>query len=117
MIDKINYIPIIKQITSYTITPYLKKENTFLNTIIFLDDKSHPFMLIAESPTQLEVEINNEYSSVYKKIDYTIHSKLQAIKNAKGLIFEIFDLDYTPSKKMTKKEIEELLGYKIKIVE
>ena len=112
----------IKQIDYIAIYPNKKYSNYNNAFIVFKDSNDHPFVVYAE-----EISSNVSISQVEEYID-TIGWKLDAKQSAilemeiypddKKTYFKIIDLDPPePPKEMTKKEIEELLGYKIKIVE
>lgn len=115
-----NFIKQIDYIAIYPNKKYLNYNNAF---IVFKDSNDHPFVVYAE-------KINNNVS-ISQIEDYmtAMGQKLISIKknttleieiypDDKKIYFKIIDLDPPePPKEMTKKEIEELLGYKIKIVE
>ncbi len=112
----------VKQIDYIAIYPNKKYSNYNNAFIVFKDSNDHPFVIYAE-----EINSNVSISQVEEYID-TIWKLIDAKKGAilemeicpddKKTYFKIIDLDPPePPKEMTKKEIEELLGYKIKIVE
>lgn len=112
----------VKQIDYIAIYPNKKYSNYNNAFIVFKDSNDHPFVVYAE-----EINSNVSISQVEEYID-TIGWKLDVKQGAilemeiypddKKTYLKIIDLDPPePPKEMTKKEIEELLGYKIKIVE
>lgn len=113
----------VKQIDYIAIYPNKKYSNYNNAFIVFKDSNNHPFVVYAE-----EINSNISISQIEEYID-TMKWKLIGTKKGailemeiysddKKTCFKIIDLDPPePPKEMTKKEIEELLGYKIKIVE
>lgn len=113
----------VKQIDYIAIYPNKKYSNYNNAFIVFKDSNDHPFVVYAE-----EINSNISISQIEEYID-TMEWKLIGTKKSvtlemeicpddKKTHFKIIDLDPPePPKEMTKKEIEELLGYKIKIVE
>lgn len=113
----------VKQIDYIAIYPNKKYSNYNNAFIIFKDSNDHPFAIYVE-------EINSNVS-ISQVAEYINEMKWKLINTEKSVIlemkvcpdnkqtyFKIIDLDPPePPKEMTKKEIEELLGYKIKIVE
>lgn len=119
MINKLdNYSCLsIEKIISTTTIAHPSKQGIFLNLTIFEDNRKHPYLLVFESD-KASFSINTFDSYTYKQsrvIDVEIF--LNTVIDKEGVIFEVFDLDYEPSKKMTKKEIEKELGYQIEIME
>ena len=113
----------VKQIDYIAIYPNKKYSNYNNAFIVFKDSNDHPFVIYAE-----EINSNVSISQVEEYIDTMGWKLIDAKKGAilemeicpddKKTYFKIIDLDPPePPKEMTKKEIEELLGYKIKIVE
>ena len=111
----------IKQIDYIAIYPNRKYSNYNNAFIIFKDSNDHPFAMYAEkinsnvSISQIEESIN---VMKWKYIGKGMILEMKIYPDNKQIYFKIIDLDPPePPKEMTKKEIEELLGYKIKIVE
>jgi hypothetical protein len=120
MIEKVNkdLSCTVTTIVSISTIPY--RENKYLNFIIFKDNKYHPYLLIFESDcANISIAIPYQCYDINDKIqNVKIDMHLNALLDLNGIIaFQIFDLDYKPPKKMTKKDIEKELGYKIEIVE
>lgn len=119
MVNKLNNCSrlTIEKIISTTTIAHPSKQDIFLNLTIFEDNRKHPFLLVFESD-EASFSINTFNPYFYEQsrtIDVGLF--LNAVVDKKGIIFEVFDLDYEPPKKMTKKEIEKELGYQIEIVE
>ena len=112
-----------KQIDYIAIYPNKKYPNYNNVFIIFKDSRDHPFILYAEEINgNISISQVEEYINIMgeKLIDTGkgITLEMEIYPDDKKAYFKIIDLDPPESpKEMTKKEIEELLGYKIKIVE
>lgn len=109
----------VKQIDYIAIYPN-KKDTKYSNAfIIFKDSNGHPFALYIEKiNSNISISQLEEYIRTIKlNISTKTTLEMEILPN-EGIICKIIDLDPPESpKEMTKKEIEELLGYKIKIVE
>lgn len=121
MIERIEpqyiYGTIIKEVKFFQSIPY--DEDTKLVCILFLDDKSHPYLLLSQVK-QTDIEVIKDsiaggplLTTIAENISF--QAKFTSLYK-RGVVFEIFDLDYEPPKDMTKKEIEKELGYPINIV-
>ena len=115
-----NFVKTIEYIAIYPNKKYSDYNNAF---IIFKDSNEHPFVLYAE-----EINSNVSISQIEGYIDKMglkwaidergVSLEMEIYPNDEKAYFKIIDLNPPdPPKEMTKKEIEELLGYKIKIVE
>ena len=115
-----NFVKTIEYIAIYPNKKYSNYNNAF---IIFKDSGDHPFVLYAEeinsnvSISQIE-ECVNAMGWKWAIDERGVSLEMKIYPNDKKAYFKIIDLNPPDSpKEMTKKEIEELLGYKIKIVE
>ena len=114
----------VKQIDYIAIYPNKKYSNYNNAFIIIKDSNEHPFVVYAEKiNNNISISQVEDYMAVMgKKLiniekSMTLEMEIYPDDNKKAY-FKIIDLDPPePPKEMTKKEIEELLGYKIKIVE
>ena len=113
----------IKQIDYIAIYPNKKYSNYNNAFIIFKDSNDHPFAIyVEEINSNVSISQVEEYMSAMKwkliNIGKGATLEMKIYPNDKKAYFKIIDLEPPePPKEMTKKEIEELLGYKIKIVE
>lgn len=112
----------VKQIDYIAIYPNKKYSNYNNAFIIFKDSNDHPFAIYAEEiNSNVSISQVEEYINVMKWEINTgkgVFLEMKICPDNKQTYFKIIDLDPPePPKEMTKKEIEELLGYKIKIVE
>lgn len=86
-------------------------------TIVFRDKENVPFLLYIEkmdsslSINEESIEVN--YMHIPLKKDFSFGCKIYPLN---GTVLRIIDLSFKPTKEMTKEQIEEELGYKIKIV-
>ena len=113
----------VKQIDYIAIYPNKKYSNYNNAFIIIKDSNDHPFVIYAEkinnniSISQVEYMVEMGRKLINIKKSATLEMQIYPDDNKKTY-FKIIDLDPPePPKEMTIKEIEELLGYKIKIVE
>lgn len=121
MIEKINNNilnqDIIENCTWFTVINHPIKYEKWLVLMLLKGKNDKVYLLVADADSP-EVTITDICNSSFlcsplKNVDLHV----QAIKDDNGIIFTLFDLTYTPPKKMTKEEIEKELGYEIDIME
>lgn len=119
-----NIFNTVNHIESCVFYPNRKNPEYNICNIIYRDKDDHPWLIYVDCiKTKIEiVQDTTEYDTFNSLVDDTKTNKLTTteiihtiIPDNNNVLFTLIDL--VPPKKMTKKEIENKLGYTIDIVE
>lgn len=109
---------VIKEIEFLNVFPSKKYKGYNSVVVFFRDNFNHPYILYAEKVEQsCYIEI---IDTITEAATYLLHRaeselKVKIMPDDQKALFRLIDLDENPVK-ITKKAIEEKLGYKIQIV-
>lgn len=109
---------IIKEVDFLNISPSRKYDGYNMVITFFRDEKNHPYILFCD---KVDKYCNFEIKTTVEESIYNSCASKEAILRTKVIpdeekvMFRLIDLDNYPVK-ITKKSIEEKLGYRIEIV-
>lgn len=109
---------IIKEVDFLNIFPSRKYDGYNMVVTFFRDEKNHPYILFCD---KVDKYCNFEIKTTVEESIYSYCASKEAILHTKVIpdeekvMFRLIDLDNYPVK-ITKKSIEEKLGYRIEIV-